>query len=244
MASLFCKKAMVWEDTLNFSTTEFAKGPQILNMVMTFVLTPWSHYNTITEPRTQFLLSLMEDLSIDFASHMIVSMIYCYQDTATRDKFIFPSAITCILSHMHVTIPLSSPFNIMGAISKESIRRSDAQLVPKQPRVKEDAALTPCLSSSSTLSSSSSRVEASVAAIIDQLQHMRADFGSHLNHISNEMCQMNTRIGRIARRQSYLGNFAPSPSPELADDSSLDGGDDDDEDASGSKYEDEMTPFQ
>ena len=48
MASLFCERAMMWGDTLNFSTTEFAKGPQILNMMMTFVLTPWSHYNTIT----------------------------------------------------------------------------------------------------------------------------------------------------------------------------------------------------
>ena len=38
-------------------------------MVMTFVHTPWSHYNTITEPHAQFLLSLMEDLSIDFPSH-------------------------------------------------------------------------------------------------------------------------------------------------------------------------------
>ena len=94
MASLFYKKAMVWGETLNFSTTEFAKGPRILNMVMTFVLTPQSHYNTIIEPRACFLLSLMEDLSIDFPSHMIESMINCYRDTATRDKLIFPSAIT------------------------------------------------------------------------------------------------------------------------------------------------------
>ena len=44
-------------------------------MVITFVLTPWSHYNTIIEPRARFLLSLMEGLSIDFASHMIESII-------------------------------------------------------------------------------------------------------------------------------------------------------------------------
>ena len=94
MASLFCWKAMVWGETLNFSTTEFAKGPRILNMVMTFVLTPRSHYNTITEPRARFLLSFMEDISRDFPSHMIESMIDCYRDTATRDKLIFPSAIT------------------------------------------------------------------------------------------------------------------------------------------------------
>ena len=47
---------MVWGDTLNFSTTEFAKGLRILNVVMTFILTPQSHYNTITEPRACFSL--------------------------------------------------------------------------------------------------------------------------------------------------------------------------------------------
>ena len=50
---------------------------------------------------------------------------------------------------------------------------------------------------------------------------------------------MNTRIGRIARRQSHLGSFAPSPSPGLAKEYS-DGGDDDD-DASGSSCDDEIT---
>ena len=104
LASLFCEKAMLWGGTLNFSTTEFAKGPRILNMVMTFVLTPWSHYNTITKPRACFILSLMEGLSLDFAFHMIEFIIDCYSDTATRNKLIFPSAITHILTHMHVTI--------------------------------------------------------------------------------------------------------------------------------------------
>ena len=78
LTSLFCEKAMFWGGTLNFSTTKFAKGPQILNMVMTFVLTPWSHYNIIIKPHACFLLSLIEDLSIDFSLHMIVSMIDCY----------------------------------------------------------------------------------------------------------------------------------------------------------------------
>ena len=44
-------------------------------MVMTFVLIPRSHYNTITEPRAHFLLSFLENLSIDFPSHMIVIML-------------------------------------------------------------------------------------------------------------------------------------------------------------------------
>ena len=34
-------------------------------MVMTFVLHPLSHYNSITEPYARFLLSLLEGLIID-----------------------------------------------------------------------------------------------------------------------------------------------------------------------------------
>ena len=62
----------------------------------------------------------MEGLSIDFPSHMIESIIDLYRDMATRDKFIFPSAIMHILTHMHITIPSSPLFYVMGAISEES----------------------------------------------------------------------------------------------------------------------------
>ena len=102
-------------------------------MAMTFVLAPRSCYNTIIEPRTRFLLSLMKDLSIDFPSHMIESMIDIYRDTTTCDKLIFPSTITHILSHVHATIALYTPSYAMGAISMEFIRRSDAQLAAKRP---------------------------------------------------------------------------------------------------------------
>ena len=130
----------MWGDPLNFFTIEFAKGPRILNMVMTFVLTTWSHYNTITEACVCFLLSLLEDLSIDFSSHMIISMIYIYQDIATHDKLFFPSAITRILTHQHITIPSSPFFYTMDAISKESIQRSEALLVTKRPLVEPNLA--------------------------------------------------------------------------------------------------------
>ena len=73
-------------------------------MVMTFVLTSQSHYNTIIEPHARFLLSLLEGLSINFPLHMIKSIIDCYHDMATRDKLIFLSAIMRILTHMHITI--------------------------------------------------------------------------------------------------------------------------------------------
>ena len=62
---------------------------------------------------------------------------------------------------------------------------------------------------------------------------MLADFGSRLNHLSDEMCQMNTKIGHIARRQSRFGGFAPSPLPDPVEES-FDGGDDESDDASSS----------
>ena len=141
LTSLFCENTMLWGGTLNFSTTEFTKGPWFLNMVMTFVLTPWSHYSTIPKPRAHFLLSFMEGLSIDYPSHMIKSIIDYYHDTTTCDKLIFPSAIMRILTHKCITILPSPYFYVMGAISNESIRRSVAQLDIKRSWVEpSDAA--------------------------------------------------------------------------------------------------------
>ena len=125
LAIHFSEMAMVWGGLQNFTTHDFAKGLRILNMVMTFVLTPWSHYNTITEARAHFLVSLLEGLSIDFPSHMIVSMIHINQDKL-HNKLIFLSAVTRILTHLHIPIPSTSLVSCIGAISKESIRRSDA----------------------------------------------------------------------------------------------------------------------
>ena len=103
-------------------------------MVMTFILHPLSHYNTIIEPRAQFLLSLLEDISIDFPSHFILSLIDVYRDTMTRDMLIFPLAITWILCHFSVSFPASPPFLVMGAIDRATVRRSEAQLRLRQPR--------------------------------------------------------------------------------------------------------------
>ena len=186
----------------------------------------------------------MEGLSIDFPSN-------CYRNTVTCDNLIFPSAITCILTLMHVTIPPSPHFYVMGAISKESIRRSATQLTTKQPHVEPlDAAPVDPIApssrpSSSFAPSSSSQAIISFADIMEKLQHMRADFGSCLDHLSDEMCQMNTKINRIARRQSCLGGFAPSPSLEHVEESfSSNGEDNDGGDASGSKCDDEMMTSQ
>ena len=95
-------------------------------MVMNFVLRPLSHYNSITEPRTRFLLSLLEHLSIGFPSHFIPSIIDVYRDSATCGKLIFPSTITKILCHFSVPFPLSDHFSIMGAIEATTVKQSKA----------------------------------------------------------------------------------------------------------------------
>ena len=149
---------------------------------------------------------------------------------------------------MHVTIPLSSPFYVIGVINKKSIRRSDAQLPTNRPRVESTSTNATLASRPSSLSaplSFSSRAEVSLAAIMDQLQLIHADFGSRLDHLSDEMCQMNTRIGHIAHHQSCLCGFAHSPSLKPTKSSSNGGDDDDDnDDTSFSKTDDEMTPSQ
>ena len=55
LSTLFCETPSSWGDPQNTSCSAFAKGPRILNMVMTFILHPLSHYNTITEPHARFL---------------------------------------------------------------------------------------------------------------------------------------------------------------------------------------------
>ena len=105
LASLFCETPSSWGDRQNTLCSAFAKGPRFLNMMMTFILHPLSHYNTITKPRARFLLSLIEDLSIDFPSHFIPFLIDVYKDTTTCDKLIFPLAITRLLCHFSVSYP-------------------------------------------------------------------------------------------------------------------------------------------
>ena len=105
MISAFCEYPVVWGDRQFTPCSTFAKGPRFMNMVMTFVLHPLSHYNSITEPRARFLLSLLKHLTIDFPSHFILSIIDVYRDTASRDKLIFPSAITRFLCHFFCSLP-------------------------------------------------------------------------------------------------------------------------------------------
>ena len=94
-------------------------------MVMTFVLHPLSHYNSFTESRAQFLLSLLEHLIIDFSSHFILSIIYVYRDMATCDKLIFPSAITRISRHFSVPFPISGHFHVICVINAATVKQSE-----------------------------------------------------------------------------------------------------------------------
>ena len=54
LMSTFCERPTAWSECLFTPCRPFAKGPRFINMVMTFVLHPHSHYNSITEPRARF----------------------------------------------------------------------------------------------------------------------------------------------------------------------------------------------
>ena len=161
-------------------------------MVITVVLHPLSHYNSIIEPRAWFLLSPLEHLSIDFPSHFILSIINVYKDSMTRDKLIFPLAITRLLRHFDVPFPSSEPFHVMGAIDASIIKRSEAQLRSRR----SGSAATPTPSAPSTSAPSSSVSGVTLDAIMAQLQRMDA----RLDTLTNELCQVNTHVSRIARR--------------------------------------------
>ena len=123
----FCKRPSEWGERQFTYYSGFAKGPQFFNMVMTFVLHPFSHYNFITKPRARFLLSLLEHLTIDFPSHFILSVIDVNKDSASCDKLIFPFATTMILRHYSIPFPASDHFTYMCAIDAATVKRSEAQ---------------------------------------------------------------------------------------------------------------------
>ena len=87
-----------------------------------------------------------------------------YQDIATRDKLIFPSAIMRILQHLQIPIPSSLFFITMVAISAGSVQRSETQLRPKQPQVEMDD-LAASIVPPSSLALSTSTPSSSAAGI-------------------------------------------------------------------------------
>ena len=82
-------------------------------------------------------------------------------------------------------------------------------------------AAPPTSTAPSTSAPSSSASEVTLEAIMAQLMHIDA----HLNTLSDELCQVNTRVGRIARRRASMGGFtiASSPSTPASEDKSDDG---------------------
>ena len=107
-----------WGERFFTPCRPFAKDPRFMNMVMTFILHPLSHYNSITKPRARFLLSLLEHLIINFPSHFSLSII---------DKLIFSSVITRILRHFSIPFPSSDHFTVMCAIDYVTVKCSEAQ---------------------------------------------------------------------------------------------------------------------
>ena len=165
-----------------------------MNMVMTFVLHHFSHYNSITEPRALFLLSLLEHLTIDFPFHFILSVIDVHLDSASRDMIIFPSAITRILRHFFVPFPSSDHFTIMCAIDYATVKRSEAQFQSQQS---DSAAPSSCSTpsrSAPSASAPSSSGDESLGNVIAQLQDMDA----RLDTFSMKLYQVNVRVDHIA----------------------------------------------
>ena len=138
LISAFCECPSKWGDHQFTYCLGFAKGPRFLNMVMTFVLHPLSHYNSITKPHARFLLSLLKRLTINFPSHFILSIIDVHRDSTTRDKLIFPLAITKILRHFSVPFPVSDHFTYMCAIDAATVKQSEAQF-----RLRQSGSTTP-----------------------------------------------------------------------------------------------------
>ena len=103
----------------------------------------------------------------------------------------------------------------------------------------DDPATSVVLPSSSTPSTSapsSSVASVTLNAIMAQLQRMDAC----LDYLTDEMCQMNTRVDRITHRQARMAGFAPSPEASANEDD--DAGDD--EDDASSSNDDKMTTSQ
>ena len=135
MISAFCERPADWGDCQFTPCKAFAKGPRFMNTVMTFVLHPLSHYNSIIEPRARFLLGLLEHLTINFPSHFILSILDVYRDTTTRDKliFLFPFPfLTIFLSRVpQTTLPLNVARRSLGHSSRIQQLLPPVQLHPR-----------------------------------------------------------------------------------------------------------------
>ena len=125
-------------------------------------------------------------------------------------------------------------------VSYATVRLSVAQLRPRQPQTQIAAPLASTFPSTSAPSSSACGM--TLEAIMAQFMCMDAS----LNTLSDKLCQVNTRVGCIARRQALMGGFivASSPSPPTSKDKSDDGSSSDDadeDDGASSPSDDKMS---
>ena len=234
LMAAFCECHSDWGERQFTPCRPFAKGPRFINMVMTFVLHPLSHYNSITEPRARFLLSLFEHLTIDFPSYFILSIIDVHLDSVSHDKLIFTFTITSILCYFSIPFSSSDHFIVMCAVDYATVKRSKAQFRSWQ----SDSAAPPSRSTSSrsapsTSAPPSSSGDVTLGDIMAQLQ--RVDV--HLDTLSMDLYQVNVCVGRIAQRQISMGGFAsesspPPPSPVASDSEAEDDDNGDDDNAS------------
>ena len=174
LMSTFCERSTTWGERLFTPCRPFAKDFRFMNTVMTFVLHPLSHYNSITKPHARFLLSLPKHLTIDFPSHFILSIVNVHLDSSSRDKLIFLAAITRILRHFSVPFPSSDHFTVICAIDYATIKCSKAQFWSRQS---DSAApsfrLAPSRSTPSASAPSYSG-DVSLGEVMAQLQHVDA----------------------------------------------------------------------
>ena len=159
----------------------------------------------------------------------------------TCDKLIFPSSITRIIRHFFIPCPVFDHFSFMGAIDATTVRWSEAQLHPRQMETETTTPFASSATSTSTPFSSEGGVTLEV--VMAQLQRMDA----RLDTLSDELCQVNTHVNCIAKRQARLGGFMASPFPSPAafedddDDSDSDDDDDDEDENASSPNDNEMS---
>ena len=174
LMSSFCERPTAWGERLFTPCRPFAKGPRFMNMVMTFVLHPLSHYNSITEPRARFLLSLLKHLTINFPSHFILSIIDVHLDSVSHDKLIFPSVIMRILRHFSVPFPSFDHFSIMCVIDYATVKHSEAQFRSWQTNSAAPSFRSAPFRSTPSAPAPSSSSDVSLGDIMVQLQRMDA----------------------------------------------------------------------
>ena len=100
---------------------------------------------------------------------------------------------------------MSDRIHVMCAINATTIKQSEAQFWSRQ-----SGSIAPSIPSAPSTSVPSSLMGGvTLNVIMVQLQHMDA----RLDTIIDKLCQVNTRVSRIARRQAHLGGFVESLSP-------------------------------